>query len=531
MRHASRRGGILPVALAITFTVLVIGFALAMLGTSNLQLANYEANRQKALEVARAGLNQYLYDMDNRPQSKPPVVLTTMANFSMILLSPALQLPAQRAPYPIPGTRLDGDCYITFNHALKYYSVDNFTSTTAADGWRGAGSVPPYCLDLIATGVVNGLEKHVEVLVSRRWDYALSTPCPIDISGTEIGGNQMPSVIDGDVFTAASFTPGGDAIINVGRRKEAASWITSGNNTITGYLRVATNNTSAVYVGMADSNSVAGTKFGSTEKNYPNVSLPDSAGWTDLAAEFAPANKDLHRGAWLNTYVDGSGDTCYSIESDGSAGTTEFVVPAGNYVLNGNLVGSNAAGDASSATDIVLNGASLKVQGKVSFSEHPKRLYGNQAVLWVTGALVFYDGFIDGGDNGLVLYAHSISTRAGGCLKGLVLVENELKMEPFDKTLSDGTADATTFDRLRVKSASSGIQGSYYKLAGRRLAGMYIRGGVFTPQLPTNNFWQMLLALFKRFSFRSVNLAWDPTYLKSLHKFADPKICYWQEIP
>lgn len=524
MRNRKRRGGLLPTTLVIVFLTLVIGLALGVLATSNLQLASYEANREAAMEVARAGLHQYLYNMDNTPPINTPIQLAALRSFSFVRSTSAHILPPTRTPYDIPNSRLPGVCYLTFNRNLPYFSVDNLSSTTPATGWQGR-VVPPFCLDLIASGVVNGVEKHIECMVSRRWDYALGTPCPIDIGGTLLGSTPMPSIIQGDVFTAAQYT--GQPVINVGRVYDTStgSWVSSSNNAIDGWLRVAPTNQNAVHVDTVQNNAVTGTKFGTTESTYPDVQLPDAGGWTDLAATYTYASRADHGGAYLTHYVDAAtGHHCYAIESDGSAGSQEMVLDEGSYVLHGDLVGSTATGVGSSATDLVINDASLKVDGDVRFRTHPKRIYGNKSLLWVTGNVTFKDGFIDGGDNGMVLYARTLTTKAGGCLKGLVLVEDSISMEPFDADLVSGSIAALAFDALRLKSLSSQIAGSYVKIGERRVNKMYITGGVFTPKDATT-------AAGSRFVFRSVDLTWDPTYLKALHDYADRKICYWQEIP
>ncbi|NDD29997.1 MAG: hypothetical protein EB084_17210 [Proteobacteria bacterium] len=512
----------------IVFLVLVIGLALAVLATGNLQLSNSELNRNLALEVARAGISQYLYDSDNAPPPSPRFVLSTARVLSSISLRGATPLSDQRTPYPIPGSRLPGSCYLTFNKSKPYWSVDNLKSSEPADGWRGPDTVPPFCIDLIATGVVNGVEKHVECVISRRWDYALSTPCYIDVGGTETGSDTavLPSIVTGDVFTARTYN-GNDPVINVGRRLDPdavpPSWVSSSNNGIKGYLRVASKSTSSIYVDTSRSNAVSGTKFGTTESRYPPVALPDASSWTDLAATFTYDNRAANQGAYLASYVSSSGASCYAIMSDGTHSTTAFTIPAGNWKVNGNLVGAMADGSASTATELVLNDAQLQVNGDVAFSDHPKRLFGNQSLLWATGDVTFKDGFIDGGDNGMVLYARSLVTRAGGNLNGLVLAENEVAMEPYDKTLTSST-DITLFNTLRTKSLSSAFTGSYIQIGQRRIAGMYIRGGVFTPDGAS-------VGPDSRFTFRSVNLTWDPAYLKVLHDYADRKVCYWQEIP
>ena len=525
MRATTRRGGLLPTTLVIVFLTLVIGLALGVLATSNLQLAAYEANRDAALDVARAGIHQYLYNMDNAPPPSTRILLlnlrfTSATSWVHTVITPLM--PSTRTPYTIPGSRLSGSCYLTTNRNQPYFSVDNLTSSTPATGWKGR-VVPPFCLDLIASGVVNGVEKHIECMVSRRWDYALGTPCPIDIGGTMLGPAPMPSIIQGDVFTAARYT--GQPVINVGRIFNGSGWDSSSNNAIDGWLRVAPTNTNSVYVDTVLNNAVTGTKFGTTESTYPDVQMPDASGWTDLAATYTFDDRASHDGAYLTPYIDATtGHQCYAIESDGSSGSNEMVLPSGSYVLHGDLVGSLADGGASSATDLVLNDASLKIDGNVNFRTHPKRIYGNQSLLWVTGDVTFKDGFIDGGDNGMVLYAHSLTTKAGGCLKGLVLVEDGISMEPFDADLVTGSAAALLFDALRVKSLSSQINGSYVKIGDRRVNKMYINGGVFTPKDATTS-------ATSRFTFRSVNLTWDPTYLQALNDYADRKISFWQEIP
>lgn len=521
----------LPSTLAVVFLILVIGLALGVLATSNLQLASYEANREAALEVARAGLNQYLYDLDNQPPPSSGLIITTVRSFNVSLLSRIRPLPATRTPYAIPGSRLPGVCYLTFNTQLPYYSVDNLAGSAETVGWNGR-KVPPYCLDLISTGVVNGVEKHIEVMISRRWDYALSTPCPIDIGGTQSGSTHLPSVITGDVFTEATYSSSAGPIINVGRLPTASGgWDYSNSNGISGYLRVKNKKTEPppVYVEPNRNNAIAGTKYGSTESVYPPVTLPaDSAtnGWTDLAVAFSAANKAQNNGAWLSPYPDPDDPTrtCYAIESDSTTEPRAFTLPGGSYRLDGALVGKRADGTASTASELVLDNANLKVVGDVRFSDSPKRVFGDKSLLWATGDVTFKDGFIDGGENGMVLYARSLTTRAGGCLNGLVFVEREVSMEPYDTTLTSGSVAATLFNTLRLRSLSSEISGSYIESGERRVAGMYIRGGVFTPKnssvTPTT-----------RFTFRSVNLAWDPFYLKALHEYADRKVCFWQEIP
>lgn len=544
----SRAGTVVAMALMLGALAMTVGMALALLGTSNLNLACAEVNRQRALEMARAGANQYLYDLDSRPTvsiTPIPLLLVQTQMLHVLPLGNFLILPQERVEYPLRDSHLDGKCYITFNRSDPYYSVDNLSNCNPADGWLGAGTVPPYSLDLVVTGAVQGFEKHVEVVISKRWDYALTTPCIIDIGGSQVGSEWVPSYVEGDVYTGAPYAAGGSPVINVGRVEEDSGTTTySSNNVVTGYLRVPSKNEASVHVETVHGqNSVAGTKFGTTENKYPSVALPDASGWTDLAAEYTWARRDDHGGSWLSSYV-ADGETCYAIET--TAAHREFQLPAGSYLLQGNLVGTNQAGDSSSATDLVLEGTSLKVQGKMEFTTHPKRLYGNQAVLWVTSSLTLQDGFMDGGTNGFLVYARSVTTRAGGSFRGLLLVDDELSMSAYDKTLATGSAEAATFQALRLKSASSSITGSFRELGNRKVAGMYILGGVFTPK--ESPWVQLLLAVPlplglgpppppplaappKRFTFRSVNLTWEPKYLAALHEFADLRISYWQEIP
>jgi len=180
----------------------------------------------------------------------------------------------------------------------------------------------------------------------------------------------------------------------------------------------------------------------------------------------------------------------------------------------------------SSADELHIENATLYVDGNLVFSEFPKRLYGDDSAIIVTGLtdeeglVQLYDAFIDGGDNGFVIYARKLETKAGGKIKGLLIIEKILSLDSVKASESSSIPKklAQFYNESQAKNESDSV---YYKGDEPVCYRLYIQGGVLSPKLDKSSY----------FHFHSSSLKWDPKYLKALHNFADYKISYWQEIP
>jgi hypothetical protein len=107
---------------------------------------------------------------------------------------------------------------------------------------------------------------------------------------------------------------------------------------------------------------------------------------------------------------------------------------------------------------------------------------GTNATLVVNGTLLLAGGRLDSRDQGMVIWAKNIITRASGDYRGLIISQDAISIMP-----QPGSAD-----------------------------GLSIRGAVLCNR-------NLILS--------SVNLTYDPVYLKSLHNYGDAVPTAWREIP
>ncbi|MHB2018188.1 MAG: hypothetical protein ACYCW6_14660, partial [Candidatus Xenobia bacterium] len=433
---AGRRRGVTSIGmgLLVAMVLIVLAATVAALTTTSMHLAFTEEARQQALEVAYSGMAQFLANveagmvdtttytagrnlMDNYtppPPSQDPFLKAITSGGAGGLVP--IPIPYNHLPVPQPGQPPPA-CYITFNSTQNQvpWSTSNLSFPTPTPAWPGNNTrmVPGFSVDVIATGVYQGVQKSVACKVTRRWTYAVCSAGPIFITGD----TAFPSQIDGDVYSLAQ---GNTPDIGIGR--DASGTATNGTR-IRGEAVSVDAATAGIQV--VGGNQVNGVRNGAHALQYPNLTPVSPAGFTDLASAFSSS---AGNGAYVQ-YDSSNG--WYDLEAvDPSTGgppqhSQPLYVTNGNYVLNGTLTirgGSWCSG-------IVLQRATLVINGDLRLQARPTDLYGVEAALCVNGNMSIHYGFMDGGDKGFVVNANSIETQAGGQFKGLIIVGGTISMQ------------------------------------------------------------------------------------------------------
>ncbi|MEW6283240.1 MAG: hypothetical protein AB1758_31820, partial [Candidatus Eremiobacterota bacterium] len=472
-----------------------------------------------------------------------------------------------------PDTEILGGCRIGFRPGLPYRSTDNSFSDMAAAGYLDRGtsnrSVPPYTVELILRTEIEGVVRLHRALVRRAWPYAAYVGSgPLVLCGTPDGSS--PTVVRGRVycgydgggilFGAVSDPDLDGARLWVARRElqgsvvvrvPAAVSVGPKLDYIPGFQPYSS------LPGAPPAPSLAGEapRWFEVGGIQPDSSRPPNAdrdvgvenpgnvlaGSVDLQTAlqlWSDANVDVRPG---NTYT-GSTVYRYTLEDpldrldpsppDGSiavtglprvleegqdpAGRPTYVLsrtvkfsaesnplggPAGTrYVVDGNLVSrlmwSGPSRDSlrveSYPASLELENCTLHVKGDLDlwrplpggpgFESYPETVMrGSNATLVVEGSLMLGGARLDSKDRGMVLYARHLVMRTSGEFKGLIVARRSVSMLP------DGDG------RLRMRGGI--VCGGYPGAEG-------IPGIVM----------------------RSVDLTYDPRYLKLLHELGQFRV-------
>ncbi|MCE7871228.1 hypothetical protein DYH09_12725 [bacterium CPR1] len=561
-----RRGLALPTVLGVVSVLLTLGLALCTLSTVSLNLARRNNLEARAQLLARSGMAQLMADLRRIEADLP--------------MPPSIPTVDLVARYPdneiVPG------CRIGFLPGLAYKSTDNLYSEFPQAGYLDRGSsarsVPPFTLELILHVQVQGARRDFRALVRRVWPYAAYVESgPLVLCGwldEELapGLEVAPSRVEGSVFVGRPWPgnmfgnrPDDDADgprLWATRREFVRCQVTRVPGTIT--------------LGPALNRNGAFNPYSNvTRRQITTLSHRPSYWYTMSGGEREPLPVPLgEEGADVRNHLDGQvvilGDqapgpgavyvapgnqfdgtvSCQRFQVDPldilrrmirpTGGTAVPGIPVlrpsledlmapqedhrltfmlGNeltltgettrrWEVNGNLVNRVLWTDGDTdrgqliaeayPASITLRDCALHVKGDLdlwrplaqdpTYAHFPPTvLSGTNATLIVDGTLTLAGGRLDSHDQGMVIYARHLVMRAGGNFKGLIVADRSACFLP------DG---ASTLN----------VQGAI--LTGGRPGAEGIPGMVL----------------------RSVNLRYDPRYLKTLHSVGSFRLTGWQQL-
>ncbi|MCL5035925.1 MAG: hypothetical protein M1269_02300 [Chloroflexi bacterium] len=146
LRINKSRGSAIVVVMMVVLVIAILGFALMSLSLLSTRFSYKFKNDTLAFEAAQAGVSDTIYEIVNSPCWSRGYQNVASVNSSEIWnsgfnLKPVTGEPANYSVSfnsPVPGT--------------PYYSVNNITGVTAADGYFGPGTVPPGTCQIISVG-------------------------------------------------------------------------------------------------------------------------------------------------------------------------------------------------------------------------------------------------------------------------------------------------------------------------------------------------------------------------------------------
>ena len=146
LRINKSRGSAIVAVMMVVLVIAVLGFALMSLSLLSTRFSYKFKNDTLAFEAAQAGVSDTIYEIVNSSCWSKGFQTIESANSSEIWNSGfnLKQVTGEPAYYsvsfnsPVPGT--------------PYYSVNNITGVTAADGYFGPGTVPPGTCQIISVG-------------------------------------------------------------------------------------------------------------------------------------------------------------------------------------------------------------------------------------------------------------------------------------------------------------------------------------------------------------------------------------------
>jgi len=175
--HVKKEQGFaLMTVMLMTALLLVLMISLISLTSQSLYRATAEMEKSALVPVAEAAINETILRILDNPKwgtnKKEAFVMISGDQDTSIagLKHSSFFNNIEKAEFSIEEK---GCYYITFNPndtnfvGKPYYSVNNLESTSAADGWRGPGTVPPNTADIVVTVAVGRSVKHVEVILKR----------------------------------------------------------------------------------------------------------------------------------------------------------------------------------------------------------------------------------------------------------------------------------------------------------------------------------------------------------------------------
>ncbi len=556
-----KRGLALPTVLGVVSVLLTLGLALCTLSTVSLNLARRNNLEARAQLLARSGMAQLLADLRRIEADLP--------------LPPSIPTVDLAARYP--DTEIVPGCRIGFRNDLAYKSTDNLYSEYPQAGYLDRGtsarSVPPFTLELILNVQVEGARREFRALVRRVWPYAAYVGRgPLVLCGwldEELapGLEVAPSRVEGSVFVGRAW-PGN----MFGNRPDSDAdgprlWVTRRE-----FLRCqVTQVPGTITLGPLLTSNGAFNPYGNITTRPLDTTLPDRPSyWYNMSGgERDPLPVPVGGGAAdLRNHLDGQvvvhkdqsalgAGAVYVAPRNQFDGTVSFqdlqvdpldilrrmirpavgsavpgitVItppleePRPTYVLgnrltltgettrrwevNGNLVNRVIwpEGDTDRGVliaeaypaSITLRDCALHIKGDLdlwrplsqdpTYADYPPTvLSGTNATLIVDGTLTLGGGRLDSHDQGMVIYARHLVMRAGGDFKGLIVADRSASFLP------DGTSTLS------------------------------VQGAILTGGMPgAEGIPGMVL--------RSVNLRYDPRYLKTLHSVGSFRLTGWQQL-
>lgn len=205
-----QNGNALITVLMIASLFLIIALAIATGTTHHLMISSSKGEAEKALTLARAGVEQVIYTIEDYNEENPVDLLNpsqysnskttrkTNKNSSIPIPAPLEDLSkmleevfddSSNPNNDLPGYHGEGTVEITFmQNNNKPYSTNNFYSSTPSIGWGGR-VVPPYSIHVISVGRIGSTEKKLEAIISKRWPYALFARHDFALWNSSIKGN------------------------------------------------------------------------------------------------------------------------------------------------------------------------------------------------------------------------------------------------------------------------------------------------------------------------------------------------------
>jgi hypothetical protein len=208
-----RQGTALITVLLASAVLVVVCFSLATMAVLNLNLAGSFSTRAQSLLMAEAAAQQLMAELDRAQQSDAGNATELTG-----VKGPDLRARFAQPVFPEGTNRFPGEVTITFDTSHDHYSVDNSYNAGTAAGWFDRltirKSVPPYSIDLLTGVHLNGRTTWYEVVLRRRWPYALCTTGRVTLMGapTFLQNHKTvtvaPSAITGNIYnlTNADFS-------------------------------------------------------------------------------------------------------------------------------------------------------------------------------------------------------------------------------------------------------------------------------------------------------------------------------------
>lgn len=147
-------------------------------------------------------------------------------------------------------------------------------------------------------------------------------------------------------------------------------------------------------------------------------------------------------------------------------------------------------------------------------------LDGDNATLVISGNMKLIGGSIDSKDKGMVIFARNMELATKGNYRGLILSKGIIRINPYPN-----------FSPLPGQSGVSD---------GMTVNGAVVCSGIYAPgedevDDSASSLPDSLKEIFQKAKvgglvLRSVDLTFDPKYVKALHRFGKPRISIWQEI-
>lgn len=200
----SKKGIMLVQVLLIAALFLIVALATVTITTTSLQLSFGKGEAERALALADAGVQQAMYIIETQMACQEAVNVRDKKKIQEGCQPPLedpLRLAFDNQPdNDLPDFQGSGTMEITFDSTKKYFSTNNFYSSSPFTGGWGGRTVPPYSVHIIATGRTDSTTKRIEAIITKIWPYGVYKFVP-SIMSTSGVLHLWSSTIDGDIFS------------------------------------------------------------------------------------------------------------------------------------------------------------------------------------------------------------------------------------------------------------------------------------------------------------------------------------------